>query len=344
MDLTLLNLRAPPPETRRSLLDPWAGYLTAVEKSLATNQTQTTGSWRPAILSACISRLAGVLGACDHDPILTSLIPFISRKLVEDGEVLLLLDNELRLYPIEQYALQGTADRIIYESVTVQGPSRAQTYRNVSPRQIAHIVIRPSPARPWQGENWRWTGGVVVAQLLAADDAIRIEAGCPRGTVIPTTASHAPENLSRTAVALRALKGGLTFLPLLGRSGEQNGPRPGPLRLQSNKLDELVKTREDLSASLAESLGFSRVTLGMGSGGQVSRPDGLRTWVASTLTGWTGLLSDELKRVLEREVKIDLEPILSRLAPHSQRVASAARLKAQGFTSAEAAKLAGLKL
>ena len=102
------------------------------------------------------------------------------------------------------------------------------------------------------------------------------------------------------------------------------------------------RVREDLSAAVAESLGFSRVTLGMGAGGQVSRPDGLSAWIASTGTAWANILKTELSRVLDREVMLGVTRVEGRLVPFGQRVSAAARLRKEGWSEADAERLAGL--
>ena len=138
------------------------------------------------------------------------------------------------------------------------------------------------------------------------------------------------------------LAGGLSFHPLLGRQAESGGPSPRPIRLQTSDMAALLKARQDLSAALAEALGVSRVILGIGAGGQVARPDSLRSWIATTATAWANVLQSELKRVFERDVTLDLRPCLSRLAPHNQRVIAVGRLVQQGVALNDAERLVGL--
>ncbi len=299
------------------------------------------GLWRPGVLESCISRLSGVLAASDSDPILAGLVPWISRRIVESGEVVLLLDDYLRLLPVEHYELQGSSSQRVYKSLTVAGPTRTLEYRGISPEQVVHAVFRPAPGMPWRGRSWR-DSGYVVRQLAAIDVALRQEAAAPRGTLLPVAAGEAPGRLKKLLQGFRNLRGGLSTHPLLGRQGELPGPSPSPVRLQTSTLPELLRAREDLSAALAESLGFARVILGMGSGGQVSRPDGLRAWLASTASGWASILREELRRVLERVVRLDLSPALSGLIPWNQRLVAVGRLVQQGVNMEEAKRLAGL--
>ena len=337
MDLISLNLEAPRAQHRSEL---WDGHLTPVQIGLLTGSIPNL--WRPAVLDSAIARLSGVLAGAKVEAPLRPLLPWIARRLVEFGEVCLLLDSELRWMPVEDFELAGSAAAKHYKSVSVQGPTKSLIYRNVSPDQIAHAVIRPEPAQPWRGQHWR-NCGFVVRQLAAVDQAIQQDASAPRGTLLPTVGAESPARLTKLLDALRRLAGGLSTHPLLGRQGEQNGPSPQPVRLQTNTLPDLLKAREDLSAALAESLGFSRVTLGIGSGGQVSRPDSLRAWMSTTCEGWAAILREELGRVLERPVELDLEMALSRLVPHGQRVSAAARLHAAGWSQADAERLGGLR-
>ena len=319
----------------------WHGLLTATEAAILTGQI--SNAWKPGILGACTSRLSGVLAGARLDARVRPLVPFISRQIVEAGEVVLLLDNDLRLLPVNGFELQGTAESRTYSSLTINGPSRTVEYRNVSREQVIHAVTRPIPTMPWRGEHWRQTG-FTVTQLWAVDSAIHQDAGAPRGTVLPQTDEMPPDRLAELLRGFRDLKGGLAAHPLPGRGyGETAGPPPRPLRLQSADLDQLKAARESLAADLAEALGFSRVTLGIGQGGQVSRPDGLRSWIASTASGWASILRLEFERVYETPIAFDLEPVLSRLVPFGQRLTAAARLVDKGWARDEAERLAGLR-
>ena len=337
MDLISLNLEAPRAQHRSEL---WDGHLTPVQIGLLTGSIPNL--WRPAVLDSAIARLSGVLAGAKVEAPLRPLLPWIARRLVEFGEVCLLLDSELRWMPVEDFELAGSAAAKHYKSVSVQGPTKSLIYRNVSPDQIAHAVIRPEPAQPWRGQHWR-NCGFVVRQLAAVDAALQQDAAAPRGTLLPTAAAESPDRLTQLLDGLRKLAGGLSTHPLLGRQGEQGGPSPQPVRLQTSDMDQLVKARESLSASLAEALGFSRVTLGLGSGGQVSRPDSLRAWISTSGAAWASILQSELERVLERPIVLDLEQSLSRLVPHGQRVSAAARLVAAGWSKEEAERLGGLR-
>ena len=68
----------------------------------------------------------------------------------------------------------------------------------------------------------------------------------------------------------------------------------------------------------------------------------LRAWIATTGNGWVNTLRDELTRVLERPVRLNLEPALARIVPIGQRIGAAARLKKEGWSQADAERLAGL--
>ena len=254
----------------------------------------------------------------------------------------MLLDDALKLRPVVGYEMEGTDSRRTYTYVTVNGPTRTQEFRRVSPEQIAHCVVRPCPTMPSRGDSWR-NCGAVVAQLARVDQALAEEAGAPRGTLLPTVGAESPDRLSKLLNGLRSLRGGLSSHPLLGRQGEQNGPSPSPIRLQSNTLPELLKAHEALSAALAESLGFSRVTLGLGAGGQVSRPDSLRAWISTTAESWASLLREELSRVLERPFLLDLKPAMAKLVPHGQLVSAAAKLHQAGWSRSDAERLGGLR-
>ena len=311
-----------------------------VHQALLTGQIPHL--WRPAVLDAGISRLSGVLSAASVEAPLRPFLPWISRKIVEFGEVVLLLDADLRWQAVEDYELQGSPVALRYKTLTVQGPTRSVVHRNISPEQVAHVVTRAEPAQSWRGRHWR-NCGAAVRQLAAVDAAIHQDAAAPRGTLLPTVSAESPERLTKLLNGLRSLRGGLSSHPLLGRQGEQNGPSPQPVRLQTSDLNQLLKAREDLSAALAESLGFSRVTLGIGSGGQVSRPDSLRTWIATTCEGWASLLRTELGRVLERPVQLDLTTTLANLVPHGQKVSATARLHQAGWSQEDAESLGGLR-
>ena len=337
ISLGLDKVQGPPLQVRS---DQWSGLLSPLEQNILTG---SSGTWSPGVLAACVSRLSGVLSAGDVDPALLGLLPWIARQVVERGECVLLLDDALSLRPVSAYELTGSSSGRTYRTLTVNGPDRSQEYRNVSPSQVVHSVIRPVPNSPWRGQHWRQTGGIVASQLRAAvDAAIEQEGKQPRGSLLPVVAAESPQRLTKLMGALMRLKGGLSSHPLLGRQGENPGPSPTPVRLQTNTLPELLRAREDLSAALAESLGFSRVTLGIGVGGQVSRPDGLRTWIATTATAWADTLKNELERVLERPVVLSLEPVLAGLVPLGLRVGAAARLVAAGWTKPEAERIVRL--
>ena len=300
-----------------------------------------SGTSVPGVLGACISRLSGVLSSGDVDPILHGLLPTIARQIVEDGEVILFFGPDLKLEAVSSYDLTGTSENRIY-TVDIAGPSRTMTYRNIRQNQVVHGIIRSQRHQSWRGEPWRQSGGALVSQLDAADKAIREEAGQPRGSLLPTTAGESPPRVKKLLSSLLRLRGGLSSYPLLGRQGESPGPSPQAIRLQTSSLPELLKARADLSAALAESLGFSRVILGMGTAGQVSRPDGLRSWIVSTASAWVNTLKNDMERVLERPVVLSLEPVLAGLVPLGLRVGAAARLHAAGWSQEAAERLVRL--
>ena len=336
ISLGLDKVQGPPLQVRS---DQWSGLLSPLEQNILTG---SSGTWSPGVLAACVSRLSGVLSASDVDPSLLGLVPWISRQLVEGGEVVMLLDDNLLLRPVSAYELTGSSSGRTYRTLSVNGPDRSQEYRNVSPSQVVHAVTRPSPMSSWRGQHWRQASGTVASQLRAVDTAIQQESGQPRGSLLPVAAGESPERLRKFLKGLIRLRGGVASHPVLGRQGEGAGPSPTPLRLQTCSLPELLRAREDLSAALAESLGFSRVTLGIGVSGQVSRPDGLRSWIVSTATAWADTLKNELERVLEREVVLNLEPILAGLVPLGLRVGAAARLVAAGWSKPDAERLVRL--
>ena len=337
ISLGLSTVKGPPLQVRS---DQWGGLLTPTEGAILTGGAY--GTWSPGVLNACVNRLSGVLNAGDVDPSLLGLVPWIARQLVEGGEVVMLLDDNLLLRPVSAYELTGSSAGRTYRTVTVSGPDRSSEYRNVSPSQVIHSVIRPVPTSPWRGQHWRQTAGIVADQLRSVDQAIQQESGQPRGSLLPTVAAESPERVRKLLASLLRLRGGLSSYPLIGRQGESPGPSPQPIRLQTCSLPELLRAREDLSASLAESLGFSRVTLGLGTAGQVSRPDGIRTWIATTASAWVNTIRNELERVLERPIVLDLEPVLAGLVPIGLRVGAAARLHAAGWSQEAAERLVRL--
>ena len=297
-----------------------------------------SGTSVPGVLGACTSRLSGVLSSGDVDPILHGLLPTIARQIVEDGEVILFFGPDLKLEAVSSYDMVGSSENRIY-TIDVAGPSRTLTYRNIGQEQVVHGIVRPQRHQSWKGEPWRQSGGALVSQLAAVDQAIKEEAGQPRGSLLPTVSAEAPQRLAKLMGALMRLKGGLSSHPLLGRQGESPGPSPQPVRLQTNSLGELLKAREELSSALCESLGIPRVLVGFGAGGQVSRPDALRSWLSTTASGWAAIIREELGRVMERPIVLDLEPAMTRLVPIGLRAATAARLVSQGWTKSEAARI-----
>ena len=301
MALTQLNLKAP--VEHRSDDDGWHGLLSPIERQILTGNVP--GLWRPGVLASCISRLSGVLSSGDVDPILNGLLPWISRQIVMRGEVVLFLDNDLMLRRVQHYDLEGSDNRQIYHFLAVHGPSRTLEYRNVSPEQVVHCVIRPCPGQPWHGQHWRQVG-YVVQQLCAVDLAIQQEGAAPRGSLLPTVSAESPKRLTKLLDGLRALKDGLSTHPLIGRQGESNGPSPQPVRLQTSDMDQLLKAHTELSGDFAEALGIPRALIGYGSTTMTSRPDSLRSWISTTGSGWASTLQAELERVLERDVLLNL--------------------------------------
>ncbi len=300
-----------------------------------------SGTSVPGVLGACTSRLSGVLASADIDVALVGILPSIARQIVWTGEVVLFLNPDLKLEIVTSYDMAGSAENRVY-TIDINGPSRSLTYKNIGQDQICHAIVRPSSMAPWRGEGWRQTAGIVASQLAAVDAAIEQEGKQPRGSLLPVVAAESPERLTKLMGALMRLKGGLSSHPLLGRQGENPGPSPTPVRLQTNSLGELLKAREELSSALCEALGVPRVLVGFGAGGQVSRPDALRSWIATTVGAWANTIKSELARVLERPVVLDLEPILAGLVPVGLRVGAAARLVKAGWSIADAERIVRL--
>ena len=238
------------------------GLLTPTEGAILTGGAY--GTWSPGVLSACVSRLSGVLSAGDVDPSLLGLVPWIARQVVEGGEVVLLLDDDLALRPVSAYELTGSSAGRTYRTLTINGPDRSSEYKNVSPNQVVHSVIRPAPTSPWRGQHWRQTAGIVADQLRAVDQAVQQESAQPRGSLLPTVAAESPERVKKLLTTLLRLRGGLSSYPLIGRQGESPGPSPQPIRLQTSSLPELLRRVRTYPRPLPSALGFSRVTLGIG--------------------------------------------------------------------------------
>ena len=133
-----------------------------------------SSAWRPAVLDACSRRTAGVLASMEYDSAFRGLWPWIASRAIECGEVVLYLDNDLRLREVIDYELEGTASMLRYQSVTLEGPTRSEIYRSVEASQVIHAVLRPCRTMPWRGEKWRECGHV-VPQLCAVDIAIELD-------------------------------------------------------------------------------------------------------------------------------------------------------------------------
>ena len=336
----MIRLNLSQPVEHRAAADP---HQAMVDAALTGTGYTGTGVWRPSVLSACTNRVNGIFSSADCDPVLAGLIPWLSRKLVEDGECVLFLDDNLRLRPVTGYDLQGSTDNRVYRLLTVSGPTRSHEYKDIRPNQVVHAITRPSSLQPWRGESWRVSGGYAVQQLRALDCSLQQDAAAPRGTLLPTTASETPERLRKLMGALMRLRGGLSSHPLLGRMGESNGPSPTPVRLQTSDLSQLRQAQETISGEFAESLGIPRSLIGIGSTGQTSRVDVLRAWIASTGNGWMGAVQSEAERVLEKEVRFSLEGTLARIVPFGQRIGAAVRLRKEGWSVEDAERLVGLR-
>ena len=342
MALIQLGLSRGHPPEHRSSTDPLVAALLGLS---ATSFSVGSRPWTPAIVEACTLRLGGVLSASDTDPLLRPHLLWLARSLVERGEVVMLLEvsptGQVELLPVQGYELQGSVDRRRYHQVTVNGPSLTSEFDGVSRQQVIHAILRPSVETPWVGQHWRQVG-TVVDQLAACDRAIIQDTISPRGTLLPVEADEGPAHLSEIVRNLMGLKGGIAMHPLLGRNfGERPGPPPKPLRLAPNTLQELLKARLELSASLAESLGFPAPVMSLGATGQIARPDALRSWIGTIVKGWVNVIRAEFARVLERDVAIDLSPALSGLVPVNQRLAAVSRLIKEGFDKVEAMRLGG---
>ena len=335
--ITALNLSQP--VEHRAAADPHQAMVDAA--LLGTGYGG--GIWHPSVLSASVNRVTGIFAGADCDPVLAGLVPWISRQLVENGECVLFLDNSLRLRPVTGFDLQGSTDNRVYRTLTVSGPTRSHEYRDIRPEQVCHAVTRPCALQPWRGESWRVSAGIAVSQLAAIDAALHQDAAAPRGSLLPTVAAESPQRLTKLMGALMRLKGGLSSHPLLGRQGENPGPSPQPVRLQTSDLSQLRQAQETISGEFAESLGIPRSLLGIGSTGQTSRVDVLRGWIASTGNGWADTLRAEVERVMETPIRFSLEGTLARMVPFGQRIAAAVRLRKEGWSVEDSERLAGLR-
>ena len=150
----------------------------------------------PAVLSACVSRLSGVLASADIDVALVGILPAIARQIIWTGEIVLFLNPDLRLEIVTSYDMAGSAENRVY-TIDINGPSRSLTYKNVGQDQICHSIIRPSPMAPWRGEGWKQSAGIVAVQLERQwiKPSIEQEGRQPRGSASAcNVASESPRD------------------------------------------------------------------------------------------------------------------------------------------------------
>ena len=337
--LTLLRLHDPPQVQKRA--DVVSEFLTPATR--AVYQSGVVGNKVPGIVTACVSRLSAALASGGPPPEVAQWVPYMTARLVLDGEVLFVVRVENGspvLYPAKAVSVEGRIDQLRYD-VEIPGPSRILTIDGLGRESVAHLILHPDPVRPWRGRPWREVAGsegLTLTRLLARFSE---ETYGPTGKVLTrvSQASGPGDWYEGVSKNLNQMHGGVSLLPDYG-SGASGSHI---LRIGVDVPSSVITLYEKLASSVAQSLGFPPQLVGLTATGATARRDMLATWLRGVVSGWTQSFANEITRVLETPVSWNLSDALKTDSLPGRIRGAVALANSEHWTKEEAEELAGLR-
>lgn len=327
------------PEVPGAVVTDW------LEQYVAERQHYTAKA-RPDELAA-VDASAGMVGRAfalaevtPRLPGLTAgLLGLIGRELVYRGESVLVIDVDmaegLSLTPSSSYDVTGGWRESTWRyRCDLQGPTRVTTQRRES-TEVIHPRINVEAKRPWRGQA-PWKTAKLTANLAA-----RIEVALTRESMFaPSRILPFPESSQdqREPVERALVRGGLVVVDASQPLDGQTTARLTPQAIGAQPDRGLVELREQVTAEVFAACGCPQ-ELFRGSEGAASR-EALRRWLHVTLLPWAEVVSAELSKKLDRDVRLSFDRLMA--SDLSGRARAFQSMVKGGMAIDKAAALAGL--
>ena len=198
--------------------------LVALLVNRATGNIGTADQYATAAMEAC----AGMAGrgfavaevVADSPTVADSITPdtleLIGRSLMRGGEIVFYIDTssgEVDLLPAQSHDVMGGPNPMSWRyNVTLSGPSRTQSYTNLSAETVLHFRYAAHRTTPWRGQS-----PLEVAALsgkLSAETvrALGDEAGGPVGRMMGLPVDGADPSVVQFKKDLAGARGGMTVI------------------------------------------------------------------------------------------------------------------------------------
>ena len=209
------------------------------------------GLWGRAFASAKVSPDNAATRSLTPDR-----LEMIGRELVRHGQVVFLIDvvgGEVALQPVSHYQVSGDSDPHTWRyEVTLEGPSRSTTIREVSVDRVLHLRYAVDPARPWAGmsplTHARQTGKLAghLEGRLSEEELMAV------GQILTTPDGKRKDGLQAD---LRNLKGKLALVESTS-GGWSDGAQGAPKRdMQPSRLGPMPPASQiDLRDSVSRTV------------------------------------------------------------------------------------------
>ena len=331
-----------------------SSYTDTLVKAITANASGETTALptATAALEACAGLVARAFASAEittPNPMVAALLTprllsMLGRALIVRGEIVFHIqidDGHLALVPASSFSVSGppTPPAWLYE-VTLGGPDRFHTFRDVEAAGVVHVKFESEPERPWRG-----IGPLQAAQLagrLSSETAAALadEASGPRGSVLPLPVDGDDPTVANLKADIRKLKGQLAFV----EGGDWDRPGDGrpadwmPRRIGADPPDALVNQATLATNEVFAACGVNPAIL-MQSQGTAGR-EAYRQFLFGLVAPLGRIVSDELTAKLEVDVRFTWDEL--RASDIAGRARAFQSMVGGGMDPAKAAALSGL--
>ena len=318
------------------------GAVGAVSVLAAPAVEIAAGAWSRSLAAAEVEG-----GPLARSLLTPALLADIGRDLAEGGEsVLLFRTRPPRLTRSSGWDVHGDADAWTYR-VDLSGPSDVMTIR--APMEaVAHPKYATRPVEPWRGLSPLACSPALAKLAASIETRLGAEAAAPSGYVLPLPDDgDVDREDGRLAVFkrdFRNAKGGIVPVPT-SASGWTDGKIASPhadwkqSRLGFDPPETLAELRADAVRFALAAYGLHAVLVSETPAGQ-ALVTASRMFVHTTLEPLGRLIADEVGRVLEEDVRLDLSAVTA--ADLASRSRALGYLVQSGIELADAREAVGI--
>ena len=266
-------------------------------------------------------------------------LELMGRECTRRGEMLFVIESDMRLTPAATWDVRGPADRRQWwYRVDTFGASEHQT-RLLPGDQLIHLMVNVDPTRPWVGRASHRIACATSETARRAEGGVNEELKMLRRRIlsVPGTEEQVGQILSEvTKKAIVGVASGAKLNPVASQDARRQWE---PARMGPELGQADVQLRSDAAADILGAVGVPSVLFD-GRADGTARREGFRQLLHGLVQPWGLLFSEELSAKLDRKITLNFDRLFA--ADLSGRARAFQSMVGGGMDVAAAAGLAGL--